>query len=72
MATVTVPGKLNSFGAKKNIHACPIERRAESIGVQSLAPLVIRLLVAVAAILGIWKSPRLQEIIALGGRISGH
>ncbi len=72
MAAVTVPGKLNSFGAKQNIHARPVERCAESIGVQRLAPLVIRLLVAVTAIFGIWKGPRLQEIVAFRSGIAGH
>ena len=55
VATVAVARKFNSLGADQDVHAGAIERRAESIGVQRLAPLVVRLLVAMAAVGGIGK-----------------
>ena len=65
VATVTMARKLNALGIDQNIHARPVKGRAEGIGVESLTPLAVGLLMAMGAISGIWKCARLDEVVAL-------
>jgi len=71
MATVAVACKLNALGANENVDAGAVERGAEGVGVQRLSPLVIGLLVAVAAVLGVGKGACGQEVLAFDGCVAG-
>ena len=65
VTAVAMTGKLDSLGSQQDVDAVAIEGRTERVGVERLAPLVVRLLVAMSAVLGIRKRGRLQKIIAL-------
>src|SRR5580698_6228468 len=57
--------ELNAFGIDQDIHARPVEGSTEGVRVQRLAPLVVSLLVAMGAVAGIGKGPRLNEIVPI-------
>ena len=71
MATIAMAGKFDPLGAEQDVYAGAVERRAEGVGVQRLTPLVIGLLVAVPAILGIGKGACRQKFLAFDGCIAG-
>ena len=72
MAAVAVTRELDAFGAYKNVDAGAVERRAEGVGVQGLAPLAVGFVMAVGAIFGIRECAGLDELVAFGGSIAGE
>ena len=72
VAAIAVARKLNAFGPQQNIHARPVKRRSEGVRVQRLPPLMIGLLVAVSAILGVGKCVRIEKIAAHGRGVAGQ
>ena len=72
VAAVAVPRKFNPLGADEDVHAGSVERCPESVGVKCLTPLVIGLLVTMAAVSSIGKGGRLEKIATLGGGVSGQ
>jgi hypothetical protein len=71
MATIAVACEFDALGADKNVDAGAVERGAEGVGVERLAPLVIGLLVAVPAVLGIGKGACRKEVLAFDGCVAG-
>src|SRR5579863_10182746 len=65
-------GELNAFVADQDVDAGAVERSAESVGMQRLAPLAIGFFVTVAAVFGVRESAGAQETAALEGRIAGQ
>ena len=61
VAAIAVAREFDALGAHENVDAGAIERRAEGIGMQRLAPLVVGLLVAVPAVSRIGKGAGRQE-----------
>src|SRR5208282_4590051 len=72
VAAIAVPREFDAFGADQDVDARAVERRAEGVGVQRLAPLAIGFLVAMAAVLGFRESAWLNKIVALDGSIAGE
>jgi hypothetical protein len=72
VATVAVASKLDPLCPYQDIDAGAIERRAEGIGMQRLAPLMICLLVAMAAVSGIWKSARFKKFVPFTAALPGN
>ena len=72
VATVAMAGELDTFGADENVDAGAVERRAEGIGVQGLAPLAVGFVMAVGAVLGVRESAWLDELVAFRGSIAGE
>ena len=70
VAAIAVAGEFDSFGSDEDVNASPVEGSAKRVGVQRLAPLVVRLLVTVAAVVGRGKRVWLQEGVADYGRIT--
>ena len=70
VAAIAVAGEFHAFGAQQNVHALAIERRAEGVGVESLAPLVVGLLMAVAAVACIGKRAGRKKVVAFHRRIA--
>ena len=70
VAAIAVTRKFDPLGAKQNIHAGAIKRRAEGIGVQRLAPLVVSLLVAMTAVRSVRKSVCREKFAAFDSRVS--
>src|SRR5271155_1120925 len=70
VAAVAMTGKLNPLRADQNVDASAIERRAEGIGMQSLTPLMIGLLVAMATIGSVWKGARIKKVVPFNGRVT--
>ena len=64
-----MPRKLNALGAHQNVHAGAIKRCTKGVGMQRLTPLVIRLLMAVPAVLRVQKGGRLKKVTALDCRV---
>ena len=62
---------LNSLGAGQNVDAGAIEGRSKRVCMQRLAPLVVGLLVAMAAVGRIRKGVRLKKVVAFHGSITG-
>lgn len=72
VATIAMPGKFDPLGAQQDVHACPVERRAERVGVQGLSPLVVGLLVTMPTVLRIQEGTRLQKIASYRSSIARH
>ena len=72
VAAVAVARELNPLGADQDIDAGAVERRPEGVGVQRLTPLVVGLLVAVAAVGGVGKGAWLEKVPTFGGGVSGQ
>jgi hypothetical protein len=71
VAAIAVPRELDAFGADEDVYARPVERRAEGVGVECLTPLMVSLVMAMAAVFRLWKSAWLNEHVALGSGIAG-
>ena len=72
MAAVAMPRELDPLRPHNDVHAGAIERRPEGIGMQRLAPLVVRLLMAVAAVSRIGKGAGLEKVATNGRGIARH
>ena len=72
VAAIAVAGKLHALGAQENIDALAVKRRAEGVGMEGLAPLVVRLFVAVAAVASIRKCAGGEKLIPLHRGIAGE
>src|SRR5208282_1666667 len=70
VAAIAVAGELNAFGADEDVDAGAVERSAEGVGVQGLAPLAVGFVVAVRAVFGFRESARLNKVVALNGGIA--
>src|ERR1700722_2980554 len=62
--------ELYAFRTRQNIDAGPVEGRAKRVGMQRLAPLVVRLFVAMSAVLSLGKSAGLNEIVGIGASVT--
>ena len=65
-------GELDALGADEDVDAGAVERSAEGVGVQRLAPLVVGLLVAVPAVFCIRVGAGGQKFFTFNGRVSGR
>ena len=70
VAAIAMARELNALGVHEDVDAGAIEGRAKGIGVQSLAPFVVGLLVAMATVGGVGKGLRINEGVAYDGGIS--
>src|SRR5208282_1708720 len=69
VATLAMPGKLDTLLAPQYVDACPVKRCSKRIRVQRLPPVVISLRVARFAIRRLRKRSRLNEVIPLDRRV---
>ena len=72
VAAVTVAGEFNTLGVDEDVDAGPIEGCAKAVAMEGLLPLVIGLLVTVAAVVGGRECVGAEEGIALNGGVAGR
>ena len=72
VAAIAVAGEGDAFFAQEEVDAGAVEGRAKGVGVEGLTPLVVGLLVAVAAVLGGGKGGGRNEVVALDGGVAGE
>src|ERR1700722_8209263 len=70
VATVAMAREFDSFCADQDVDAGSIKRGAKRIGMQSLAPFMVRLLMTMAAVRSIRKGTCLKKATAFKGCIS--
>src|ERR1700752_2592999 len=64
VTAIAVASEFDALRPNENIDAGAIEWCPERVGVQRLAPLVIRLLMAMPAVVGAWKRRRLKKRVS--------
>jgi hypothetical protein len=72
VAALAVAGVLDAFFIDEGVDVLEVPRGAEAVGVDGLAPLVIGLLMAVAAILGCVKAFGADKLAGGGGGVGGQ
>ena len=70
VAAVAMPRKFDSFGAQQDVDACAVKAGCGTSWMKCLAPLMEGSLVAMATILRVKKSARLQKIVSRYGGVS--